>query len=60
MARHLDIPLVRVGFPIHDRVGGSRILHIGYRGTQQLFDTIINTLLQRRQDMSYMRETTCF
>ncbi len=52
MARHLDIPLVRVGFPIHDRVGGSRILHIGYKGTQQLFDTIINTLLQRRQDRS--------
>ncbi len=52
MARHLDIPLVRVGFPIHDRVGGSRILHIGYKGTQQLFDTIINTLLQKRQDTS--------
>ena len=34
MARHLDIPLVRAGFPIHDRVGGSRILHIGYKGTQ--------------------------
>lgn len=52
MARHLDIPLVRAGFPIHDRVGGSRILHIGYKGTQQLFDNIINTLLQKRQDES--------
>ena len=52
MARRLNIPLVRAGFPIHDRVGGSRILHIGYKGTQQLFDTIINTLLQRRQDTS--------
>lgn len=52
MARHLDIPLVRAGFPIHDRVGGSRILHISYKGTQQLFDTIINTLLQQRQDRS--------
>lgn len=52
MARHLDIPLVRVGFPIHDRVGGPRILHIGYKGTQQLFDAIINTLLQKRQDTS--------
>ncbi len=52
MARHLDVPLVRVGFPIHDRVGGSRILHIGYKGTQQLFDTIVNTLLQKRQDTS--------
>lgn len=52
MARHLDVPLVRVGFPIHDRVGGSRILHIGYRGTQNLFDTIVNTLLQQKQDKS--------
>lgn len=52
MARNLSVPLVRVGFPIHDRVGGSRILHIGYRGTQQLFDTIVNTLLQNRQDTS--------
>ncbi len=52
MARHLDIPLVRVGFPIHDRVGGSRILHIGYKGTQELFDVIVNTLLQKRQDTS--------
>ena len=51
-ARHLDVPLVRAGFPIHDRVGGPRILHIGYKGTQQLFDTIINTLLERRQDTS--------
>lgn len=52
MARHLGIPLVRAGFPIHDRVGGSRILHIGYKGTQQLFDTIVNTLLRKRQDTS--------
>ena len=52
MARHLGIPLVRAGFPIHDRVGGTRILHIGYRGAQQLFDTIINTLLQKKQDAS--------
>jgi len=52
MARHLDIPLVRVGFPIHDRVGGSRILHIGYKGTQELFDVIVNTLLRKRQDTS--------
>ncbi|SLM31676.1 NifK2 [Desulfamplus magnetovallimortis] len=52
MTRHLDIPLVRVGFPIHDRVGGFRTLHIGYKGAQQLFDTIVNTLLQKRQDAS--------
>ena len=52
MSRHLNVPLVRVGFPIHDRMGGPRILHIGYRGAQALFDTIVNTLLQWRQDTS--------
>jgi nitrogenase molybdenum-iron protein NifN len=52
MSRNLGIPLIRTGFPVHDRVGGARIFHIGYKGTQNLFDTIVNTLLQRRQDES--------
>jgi nitrogenase molybdenum-iron protein NifN len=52
IARELGIPLVRVGFPIHDRLGGSRIKHIGYEGTQQLFDMIANTLIQEMQDHS--------
>jgi nitrogenase molybdenum-iron protein NifN len=52
LARKLDIPLVRIGFPIHDRVGGSRIQHLGYQGTQMLFDRIANTLLERRQAAS--------
>jgi nitrogenase molybdenum-iron protein NifN len=52
VARELDIPLIRVGFPIHDRIGGQRILHLGYRGAQQLFDAVTNTLLGRVQDRS--------
>ena len=52
MARKLGIPLIRVGFPIHDRIGGQRILHLGYRGAQELFDTIANALIARKQDMS--------
>jgi nitrogenase molybdenum-iron protein NifN len=52
LARELDIPLIRVGFPIHDRIGGQRILHLGYRGAQQLFDAVTNTLLARGQDRS--------
>jgi nitrogenase molybdenum-iron protein NifN len=52
LARALDIPLIRVGFPIHDRIGGQRILHLGYRGAQQLFDAVTNTLLARTQDRS--------
>jgi nitrogenase molybdenum-iron protein NifN len=52
LARELDIPLIRVGFPIHDRIGGQRILHLGYRGAQQLFDAVTNTLLERAQERS--------
>lgn len=39
------IPLVRLGFPIHDRIGGQRILSLGYTGTIMLLDQITNTLL---------------
>lgn len=52
IARELGIPLARVGFPIHDRLGGSRIKHIGYEGTQALFDLIANTLIQQMQENS--------
>lgn len=52
IARKIGVPLVRVGFPIHDRIGGSRLLHLGYRGAQQLFDRIANALLEYRQDGS--------
>jgi nitrogenase molybdenum-iron protein NifN len=52
LARRLKVPLVRIGFPIHDRVGGARLLHVGYRGAQQLFDRITNTLLEAIQDES--------
>jgi nitrogenase molybdenum-iron protein NifN len=50
MSRTLAIPLLRVGFPIHDRINGSRQLHVGYRGTQQLFDRIVNQLIATNQD----------
>jgi nitrogenase molybdenum-iron protein NifN len=52
LARSLEVPLVRVGFPIHDRIGGQRVLHLGYRGAQQLFDTIVNTVMTRKQERS--------
>ncbi len=52
LARKLDIPLIRVGFPIHDRIGGTRILHLGYRGAQQLFDRIVNILIEEKQENS--------
>ena len=52
LSRKLGVPLVRAGFPIHDRIGGQRILHIGYRGAQQLFDRIVNALIEAGQEAS--------
>jgi nitrogenase molybdenum-iron protein NifN len=52
LARRLGIPLVRVGFPIHDRIGGARVVHLGYRGAQQLFDRVANALIESQQDAS--------
>ncbi len=52
IARELNIPIVRVGFPIHDRIGGQRIKHIGYEGTQELFDKIANALIEHKQEVS--------
>ena len=52
LAKKLNIPLIRVGFPIHDRIGGQRILHLGYSGAQQLFDTVANALIEKKQNDS--------
>jgi len=51
-AREWNIPLLRVGFPIHDRFGGQRLLHLGYRGAQSLFDRLVNLVLEKKQNDS--------
>jgi nitrogenase molybdenum-iron protein NifN len=50
LARAKGIPLVRVGFPIHDRFGGQRILHVGYEGALSLYDKLVNAVLEKSQD----------
>lgn len=40
------IPLIRVGFPVHDRVGAQRQVKIGYLGSMDFMDRITNTLLE--------------
>ncbi|MFI3288707.1 MAG: nitrogenase component 1 [Rikenellaceae bacterium] len=52
IARELKIPIIRVGFPIHDRFGAARQLKIGYRGTQELFDRVVNALIEYKQENS--------
>ncbi len=48
-ARKYDLPLVRAGFPIHDRFGGQRLLHLGYEGALRMTDEIANTIIAVRQ-----------
>lgn len=57
LAKNLDVPLVRVGLPVHDRFGAARLLHVGYAGTQRLFDQIVNTILRVKQASSEMGYT---
>jgi len=45
-----DIPLVRIGFPVHDRFGAIRQLHVGYDGAMAILDNIVNTFLSRNQE----------
>ncbi len=52
ISRKLNVPFVRVGFPLHDSLGGQRVLHIGYQGAQGLFDSIVNAVLRHKQDVS--------
>lgn len=52
LKKNLDVPLLRVGFPIHDRIGAARLLHLGYRGTQQLYDRLVNMLIEQSQHSS--------
>jgi nitrogenase molybdenum-iron protein NifN len=52
IARNLGLPIVRVGFPIHARIGGQRVRHVGDRGAQALFDRIVNALLHAMQEGS--------
>ena len=48
IARDEDIPLVRFGFPILDRVGHSYFPTVGYRGGLRLLEKILDALLDRQ------------
>lgn len=47
IARDMDIPLVRTGFPIYDRIGHSYFPITGYRGGLRLLEKILDTFLDR-------------
>jgi nitrogenase molybdenum-iron protein beta chain len=48
IARDEDIPLVRIGFPIYDRVGHQYFPIVGYRGALRLLEKIITAILDRQ------------
>jgi nitrogenase molybdenum-iron protein beta chain len=48
IARDEDIPLVRCGFPILDRIGHSYFPTVGYRGGLRLLEKILDALLDRQ------------
>ncbi len=48
IARDEDIPLIRFGFPIYDRVGHQYFPIVGYRGGLRLLEKILNAILDRQ------------
>ncbi|HEX2919591.1 MAG TPA: nitrogenase molybdenum-iron protein subunit beta [Bacteroidales bacterium] len=47
IARDEDIPFVRYGFPILDRVGHSYFSTMGYKGGMRILEKILNAILDR-------------
>jgi nitrogenase molybdenum-iron protein beta chain len=47
IARDEDIPFVRLGFPIVDRVGHSYFPTVGYAGAMHLLTQILNGILDK-------------
>ncbi|MGD0661273.1 MAG: nitrogenase component 1 [Syntrophorhabdales bacterium] len=48
IARDEDIPLIRIGFPIYDRVGHQYFPIAGYQGALRLLEKILNAVLDRQ------------
>ncbi len=48
IARDEDIPFIRMGFPILDRIGHSYFPIVGYDGAMRLLEKILNVLMDRQ------------
>ncbi|MFZ2400047.1 MAG: nitrogenase component 1 [Smithella sp.] len=48
IARDEDIPLIRIGFPIYDRVGHQYFPVVGYRGAMRMMEKILNVVMDRQ------------
>ncbi len=47
---HHHVPLLRYGFPIHDRVGGQRTRVLLYDGSLSLMESTANAMLQKTEE----------
>ncbi|MDI6723067.1 MAG: nitrogenase component 1 [Methanobacterium sp.] len=54
-AKALDIPLIRVGYPVYDRVGYHRVPIVGYNGGINLIDRITNTVFEKYYDAEHWK-----
>ncbi|MBU4536391.1 MAG: nitrogenase [Euryarchaeota archaeon] len=50
IASEKNIPLIRVGFPVFDRIGAQRINITGYRAGLNFLDKVTNTIMERYYD----------
>ena len=50
IARKENIPLVRLGFPIYDRLGAQRTPVMGYRAGTHIVDLLTNTIIENYYD----------
>ncbi len=48
ISRDDDIPFIRHGFPIYDRVGHSYFPTVGYAGAMRLLEKILDAILSRK------------
>jgi len=48
ISRDEDIPLIRTGFPIYDRVGHQYFPIVGYKGGLRLLEKILNAFMDRQ------------
>lgn len=55
IARRLDIPLYRLGFPIFDRLGNGQRCTVGYRGVMQLLFDLGNLFLEQEEAHAHHR-----
>lgn len=47
-----NIPILRMGFPVYDRLGAQRISILGYKAGIRMVDTITNIMLENYYDES--------